>query len=172
MPAASYFVQAVFNVYEPFHLASGKTVLLPPDHGEGQHWNRKPGNPYDAPERLDWTATSQATLTLDRVIPPVPTAEDLLAKDPGAKQYLHHVHMRSAKLSAFWGRDMYLDAWVLLPPGFAEHPNAHYPLVVYQDHFTPYFGLAFRTVPPTPEMQGLERARAEQGYRFFEFFLI
>ena len=168
MPAASYFVQAVFNVYEPFHLASGKTVLLPPDHGEGQHWNRKPGNPYDAPERLDWTATSRATLTLDRVIPPVPTAEDLLAKDSGAKRFLHHVHMRSAKLSAFWGRDMYLDAWVLLPPGFAEHPNARYPLVVYQDHFTPYFGLAFRTVPPTPEMQGRERARAEQGYSFFE----
>ena len=26
-----YFVQAVFNVYEPFHLATGKTVWLPPD---------------------------------------------------------------------------------------------------------------------------------------------
>ena len=38
-----YFVQGVFNVYEQFHLASGKTVWLPPDRGEGQKWNRKPG---------------------------------------------------------------------------------------------------------------------------------
>ena len=168
VPAGSYFVQAVFNVYEPFHLASGKTVLLPPDRGEGQHWNRKPGNPYDAPVKLDWSPAAKLRLTLDRVIPPVPTPDELLAKDPGAKPYLRYVHMRSAKLSAFWGRDMFLSAWVLLPPGFSEHPGAHYPTVVYQDHFSPGFGLAFRTVPPTPEMKGRERSRAEAGYGFFE----
>ena len=52
LDAGDYFVQAVFNVYEPFHLASGKTVWLPPDKGEGQHWNRKPGNPYNKPEKV------------------------------------------------------------------------------------------------------------------------
>ena len=168
VPAGSYSVQSVLNVYEPFHLASGKTVMLPPDHGEGQHWNRKPGNPYDAPEKLDWSANKAARLTLDKVIPPVPTPEELLAKDPGAKQYLRFVHMRSAKLSAFWGRDMYVNAWVLLPPGFDEHPDAHYPTVVYQDHFSATFGLAFRTTPPTPDMKGRERSRAEQGYQFYQ----
>jgi hypothetical protein len=150
VPPGHYFLQAVFNVYEPFHLASGKTVMLPPDRGEGQHWNRKPGNPFNAPQSIDWSP------------------EQLLAKDPGAKQYLRFVHMRSEKLSRFWGRDMYLNAWVLLPPGFSEHPGAHYPLVVYQDHFSPYFGLAFRTTPPGPEMKGRERARAQEGYQFFE----
>ena len=44
LEAGDYFVQAVFNVYEEFHLASGKTVWLPPDKGEGQRWNAKPGN--------------------------------------------------------------------------------------------------------------------------------
>ena len=39
LDAGDYYVQAVFNVYEQFHLASGKTVWLPPDKGEGQHWN-------------------------------------------------------------------------------------------------------------------------------------
>ncbi len=168
LPPDSYFVQAVFNVYEPFHLAGGKTVMLPPDRGEGQHWNRKPGNPYDAPQKIAWIGSGEARLTLDQVIAPVPTADDLLAKDPGAKPYLRHVHMRSAKLSAFWGRDMFLDAWVLLPPGFNEHPDARYPLAVYQDHFTPYFGLQFRTTPPTAELKGRERARAAGGYQFFE----
>ncbi len=167
LPPGSYLVQSVFNVYEPFHLASGKTVLLPPDHGEGQHWNRKPGNPYDAPVKVEWSASTSTRLTLDKVIPPVPTPDELLAKDPGAKQYLRYVRMRSAKLSAFWGRDMYLDAWVLLPPGFNEHPNAHFPTVVYQDHFSPYFRF-LRTTPPTPEMKGRERASAEAGFQFFE----
>ena len=41
LDAGDYYVQAVFNVYEQFHLASGKTVWLPPDKGEGQHWNLK-----------------------------------------------------------------------------------------------------------------------------------
>ena len=167
VPGGSYFAQAVFNVYEPFHLQSGKTVMLPPDHGEGQHWNRKPGNPYNAPVQLEWTSSAKVRLTLDRVIPPVPTSDDLLAKDPGAKQYLRYVHLRSAKLSAFWGRDMFLSAWVLLPPGFSEHPHARYPTVVYQDHFSPYFR-GFRTTPPTPQMQGRERSSAEIGYQFFE----
>ncbi len=168
VPAGTYFVQAVFNVYEPFHLASGKTVLLPPDRGEGQHWNRKPGNPYSVPIRLDWTPGSTATLKLDRVIQPVATADELLAKDPGARPFLRTIHMRSPKLSAFWGRDMFLDAWVLLPPGFDQHSGAHYPTVVYQEHFFPGFELPFRSAPPTPEMKGRARRGAEEGYQFFE----
>src|ERR1700755_2613047 len=43
LDAGDYYVQAVFNVYEEFHLASGKTLWLPPDRGEGQHWNEQPG---------------------------------------------------------------------------------------------------------------------------------
>ena len=45
LDGGDYFVQAVFNVYELFHLASGKNLWLPPDKGEGQHWQSKPGNP-------------------------------------------------------------------------------------------------------------------------------
>ena len=86
-----YTVQAVFNVYEQFHLASGKTLWLPPDKGEGQHWNRKPGNPYNAPVKLHIDPKSHATLklTLDKVIPPIAgTDEDpavIAAKDADRK---------------------------------------------------------------------------------------
>jgi hypothetical protein len=168
VPAGTYYIQAVFNVYEPFHLASGKTVMLPPDHGEGQHWNRKPGNPFSAPQKIDWSPSKTLQLQLDKVIPPVPTPDELLAQDPGAKQYLRFIHMRSEKLSAFWGRDMYLNAWVLLPPGFDEHKDAHYPTVIYQDHFSPTFGIAFRTTPPAADKQGRQRNRAQQGYQFYQ----
>ena len=59
LDAGDYYVQAVFNVYEQFHLASGKTVWLPPDKGEGQHWNLKPGNPYNKPQKIHFDPKSQ-----------------------------------------------------------------------------------------------------------------
>jgi hypothetical protein len=166
-----YAVQGVFNVYEQFHLASGKTLWLPPDRGEGQHWNHKPGNPYNAPVMLHIDPHSSTTLhvTLDKVIPPIAgTAEDpavIAAKEPGAK-WLRYVHFRSQKLSKFWGRDMYLGAWVLLPDGFDEHPRAHYPLIVYQDHFRAGFGapIPWVTAPP-PANAG---SRTVAGYKFFQ----
>lgn len=169
-----YTVQAIFNVYEQFHLSSGKTLWLPPDKGEGQHWNLKPGNPYDAPVKLhiDPKSNTILKLTLDKVIPPI-TGTDrdpafIAAHDPGAK-WLKYMRFRSEKLSKFWGRDMYLGAWVLLPDGFDTHPDAHYPLIVYQDHFHPEFAapVSFDTTPPGPAT-GRSHARAAAGYKFFQ----
>ncbi len=167
-----YYIQAVFNVYELFHLASGKSVWLPPDKGEGQHWNRKPGNPYNKPVKLHFDPKAQAAikLTLDQVIPPIQgTDQDpavMAAKDPAAK-WLKYMRFRSEKLSRFWGRDTYLSAWILLPDGFDEHPDAKYPLVVYQDHYSAGFRpVPFITTPPDPKSPG---ARSQQnGYRFFQ----
>jgi len=73
IPAGDYFVQGVFNVYETYHLASGKTVKLAPDRGEGQHWASKPGNFYSAPVKLhvNPAAGGILRLTLDKIIPPI-----------------------------------------------------------------------------------------------------
>ena len=49
IPAGDYFVQALINRYETFNLKTGHTVKLPPDQGEGQQWNSKPGNFYSKP---------------------------------------------------------------------------------------------------------------------------
>ena len=32
-------------------------------------------------------------------------------------------------LTKFWGHPMYIGAIVLLPKGYDEHPNAHYPVI-------------------------------------------
>jgi hypothetical protein len=172
LDAGDYFVQAVLNVYEPFHLASGKTVWLPPDKGEGQHWNLKPGNPYSKPVKIHFDPSERATvrLTLDQVIPAIEgTDQDpvvMAAKEPGAK-WLKYMRFRSERLSKFWGRDVYLGAWILLPDGFEDHPDAHYPLVVYQDHYHAGFG-------PVPWVTTLADAkkpgarRQGSGYKFFQ----
>ena len=170
LDAGDYNVQAVFNVYEEFHLASGKTVWLPPDKGEGQHWDRKPGNPYNEPRKVhfDPKASTTVKLALDKVIPPIEGTDAdpvvMAAKDPGAK-WLKYERFRSEKLSKFWGRDVYLGAWVLLPDGFDDHPNARYPLVVYQDHYHASIGpVRFLTTPPDPKAG----RGAASGYKFFQ----
>jgi hypothetical protein len=172
LDAGDYFVQAVFNVYEQFHLASGKTVWLPPDKGEGQHWNLKPANLYNKPVKVHFDPKSQQSikLTLDQVIPPVEgTDKDpvvMAAKDPGAK-WLKYMRFRSEKLSQFWGRDVWLGAWILLPDGFDDHPEAKYPLVVYQDHYHAGLGpVPFVTTPPDPKSPAARRLG--NGYRFFQ----
>ena len=167
-----YFVQAVFNRYELFHLASGKNVWLPPDKGEGQHWNLKPGNPYNTPVKVHFDPHSPSTikLTLDKTIPSIEgTAADpgVIAKQQPAAKWLKYMRFRSEKLSQFWARDMYLGAWILLPDGFDEHPDAKYPLVVYQDHFHPGFGPSpFVTSMPDPKTPAGPRDKA--GFRFFQ----
>jgi hypothetical protein len=177
LPAGDYLVQAVFNVYEQFHLADGRNLWLPPDKGEGQHWNRKPGNPYNAPVKLhlDFNSNTPIKLTLDKVIPPIEgTDQDpvqIAAKSPAAK-WLKFVRFKSDKLSKFWGRDVYLGAWVLLPDGFDEHPDARYPLVVYQDHYHAAFGapLPFMTTPPSSDGKGTGNAKPREryGYKFYQ----
>jgi hypothetical protein len=170
LDAGDYSVQAVFNVYELFHLADGRNLWLPPDKGEGQHWNLKPGNPYNRPVKLHFDPKSPQTikLALDRVLPSIEGTEHdpevLAAKEPGAK-WLRYTRFKSAVLSQFWGRDVYLGAWILLPDGFDDHPNAKFPLIVYQDHFSE----GFRPVPwvtsPPDAKAGL---RDKAGYKFFQ----
>ena len=118
LPAGEYSVQAVLNVYETFNLATGHTVMLPPDRGEGQQWARKPGNLYSTPKtvRIDPSRAETIEIVLDQVIPEIEPPEDT--------KYIKHIRMRSDLLSEFWGRDMYLGAHVLVPEGFDEHPEA------------------------------------------------
>jgi len=168
--AGDYYIQGVFNVYEQFHLASGKTVWLPPDKGEGQRWNQKPGNPFSKPVKVHIDGKAQIKLTLDQIIPPVEgTPEDpsVIAQQQPTAKWLKFERFRSEKLSAFWGRDMYLGAWILLPDEFDGHPDAKYPVIVYQDHFHSGIGPAqFTATPPDPKSPQFRRM--QNGYRLYQ----
>lgn len=167
-----YYMQAVFNVYEPFHMASGKTLWLPPDRGEGQHWNTKPGNHFNQPIEVHFDPKLENTIriTLDQVIPPLegtPADPLFIAQQQPTSRWLKYERFRSQKLSSFWGRDVYLGVWILLPDGFDEHRAAKYPLIVYQDHYHPGIGPAqFTAVPPDPKSPQFRRL--QNGYRLFQ----
>ncbi|HEX9728776.1 MAG TPA: hypothetical protein VGA37_09760 [Gemmatimonadales bacterium] len=145
VPPGRYWVQALLNRYETFHRSDGHTVKLPPDRGEGQQWNRKPGNLYSTPRAITVTPRRDAVvrITLDQEIPPIP--------DPPDTKYIRHERIQSDLLTRFWGRPMFLGANILLPEAFDEHPNARYPLVVDHGHFPYTFG-GFREAPPDAEL--------------------
>jgi hypothetical protein len=146
IPAGTYVVQALLHRYETFRRADGHTVKLPMDRGEGQQWNRAPGNLYSTPRkvRLDPAEGGTVDITLDKVIPPIP--------DPPATKYVKHERIQSERLTKFWGRPMHLGAHVLLPEGFDEHPDARYPLAIFHGHFPHDLG-GFRSQPPDPDLK-------------------
>lgn len=141
-----YNVQAVLHKYETFHRADGHVVKLPMERGEGQQWNRAPGNLYSTPQKMAIRTQENRTIQirLDKVIPPIP--------EPPTTKYVKHERIKSELLSKFWGRDMYLGAHVLLPEGFDKYPNARYPLVINHGHF-PQTIDGWRETPPDPNVK-------------------
>ena len=171
IPAGTYTVQALLHRYETFHRADGKTVKLPMDRGEGQQWNKAPGNLYSTPRKiaLDPRQGGPIRIALDQVIPPIP--------DPPDTKYIKHVKIQSERLTKFWGRPMYLGAHVLVPEGFDTHPNARYPLVIDHGHFPATFG-GFREEPPEADLKpefserfnwpGYNRTQQEHAHQFYK----
>lgn len=146
IPAGEYWVQALLHTYETFNLSTGHTVKLPMDNGEGQQWNRSPGNIYSTPVKvtIDDNKSTNFSIVMDQIIAPIEEAKDT--------EWIKHIKMKSELLSEFWGRDMYLGAHVLLPKGFEDHPEANYPLMVFHGHYPSDFG-GFRTTPPDPDLE-------------------
>ena len=142
LPPGTYRAQAILNRYETFHRADGHVVKLPPDKGEGQQWARKPGNLYSPVTEFTVGEGGSHTLSL-ALTEEIPPVADFAAQET---EWIKYVRIRSDLLSDFWGTDMYLAAWVLLPQGFDDHPEARYPLAIFHGHFPSSFS-GFRTEP-------------------------
>jgi hypothetical protein len=166
-----YYVQALLHKYETFRRADGKTVKLPMDRGEGQQWNRAPGNTYSKPLKVTIKdgKNPRIDLTLDQEIPPIDPPKDT--------KYIKHIRIQSELLTKFWGRPMHLGAHVLVPEGFDEHPEARYPLIINHGHFPDDF-TGFRTEPPDPnlkpdynerfKLEGYNRIEQQEAYDFYK----
>ncbi|WP_415374386.1 alpha/beta hydrolase-fold protein [Patiriisocius sp. Uisw_017] len=171
IPSDTYYVQALLHTYETFNLSTGHTVKLPMDNGEGQQWNKSPGNIYNDPVEISFSTESSITenITIDKIIPPI--------EEPKDTEWVKHIKMKSEKLSAFYGRDMYLGAHILLPKDFDKHPEAKYPLMVFQGHFPSDFG-NWRTTRLDPNMKseysdrfkvdGYNKVLEQEAYDFYE----
>ena len=171
LPAGKYRVQALLHRYETFRRADGHVVKLPMDRGEGQQWNKAPGNLYSTPKEIaiDPAKAETIAIVLDQVIPPIP--------EPASTKYVKHEKLLSERLSKFWGRPIYLGAHVLLPEGYDTHPNARYPLVINHGHFPDTIG-GWREEPADPNLapkyserfhrEGYNRTEQELAYQLYK----
>ena len=178
LPPGDYLVEAVLNVYETFHLGNGKVVKLPPDKGEGQHWQTKPGNFLSKPQKLhlDPATSGAISIAFDHK---VPLLEQELSDVESILDWRHitepvkveddkwtrYFHMQSELLTKFWGRPTEIGAVVLLPDGWDAHPDARYPVLISEDHYHRHFFPSFRTTPPDSHLIDRERAKKDSGDR-------
>ena len=183
LPPGDYWVQGLLNVYETFHLGDGRTLKLPPDKGEGQHWQVKPGNLYSKPQKIHIDPKSGFAIRIS-LTEKIPALENELkdvdsvvgwsgANDEHAiadNKWEKHIRIQSDLLTKFWGRPTYLGAVVLLPDGWEEHPDAHYPIIVEQDHFHRDMPgvIPFRITPPSDNLKGGELRTAKNGYKLYQ----
>ena len=113
--AGSYRAQAVLDVQHSYNYAG-----------------RAPGDLVSSPISVELPFSAAPTLTLAQVLPEPP---DPLAQRPDVISALKPLDFVSPVLTRFWGRDIHMRGWVLLPPGYATHPNEKYPTVYFTHGF-------------------------------------
>ena len=88
-----YYVQALLHTYETFNLVTGQTVKLPMDNGEGQKWNRSPGNLYSKPFKItiEEKGVIKFDIELDQIIADI--------DEPADTEWIKHIKLKSQKLS-------------------------------------------------------------------------
>ncbi len=161
IPAGEYFVQGFINIYSEFKRSDGHTIWVHDDQWEGQQWNRSPGNLYSDVIKvaIDPSRPQTIRLSCKNVIPPVEIPPDT--------QYLKRIKFESKILTEFWGRPIYLGATILLPEGYDDHPDVHYPVNYVQGHFSLRGPHGFRTEEPEED----DNERVKRGYDFYKYWI-
>jgi hypothetical protein len=164
LPAGEYFVQALVLPYERLRRADGHTIWARMNDGSVEAFNRAAGNLYSDVQRVTLsrgTATS-ARLEVTKVVPAAPPPTDT--------EWLKHVRVQSQMLTRFWGRPIYIHAHVLLPKGYAEHPDRYYPSVYSLGHGRTPFG--FSTTPSSRPRGDINPVTGtESGYDFYQSWI-
>lgn len=159
IPSGDYYVQGYINIYTEFKRSDGHTLWLHNDQWEGQRWDISPGNIASEVIKvhIDPAESQAVKLVCNRVNPPI--------RMPADTKWVKRIKFKSKILSEFWGQPIYLGATILLPKGYDEHPDVHYPVNYAQGHFSrrsPYY---FRAEPPEDD-----DPYDEFGYEFNQYW--
>lgn len=159
LPAGDYYVQAVVDVYTQVHRADGHTIWVHLNDGHIETFQIAAGNLYSDVQKVHIGGAAGGTVTLAaaHVMPEQPKEKDT--------EWVKHVRVQSDLLTKFWGRPIYVHATVLLPKGYADHPNAYYPSVYTLGHGTPF---QFSTTPGRNSGTINPITGTESGYDFYQ----
>ncbi|MGI8499035.1 MAG: alpha/beta hydrolase-fold protein [Gemmatimonadaceae bacterium] len=153
-----YYAQAIVNVYTRVHRADGHIISVPVNDGTEEWFNIAAGNLYSDVQRITVGQGGTVRLSISHAIPPTQL--------PANSEWVQHLKIQSQALTRFWGRPTFIHATVLLPKGYADHPNVRYPSVYTMGHGVPFF---FTTDSSPKPRQAEDRARTglESGHEFY-----
>lgn len=117
-PKGDYQVQAVLDVAHTYNYDERQPGDLFTPVTDLKTWNPLTDSPPD--------------LTLSTTVPEHP---DPLANEPEIDAALKPIDSISPVLSRFWGRDIHMKGWVLLPSDYSDHPQNRYPTVYFTHGF-------------------------------------
>lgn len=162
LPKGEYYAQAIVNVYEPVKRADGKTIWVHLNDGTQEVMQIAAGNVYSDVQKIQVGSGGTVKLRIDKVIAAQPRPQDT--------EWVKHVRLQSAKLTAFWGRPIYVHATVLLPKGYDDHPNVRYPTVYTFGHNVP-----FNLTTDSTRVRGLGQLNpvtgVETGFDFYKSWI-
>ena len=162
LPPGDYYAQAIVNVYEPVKRADGKTIWVHMNDGTQEVMQIAAGNMYSDVQKI----------TVARAAPADGEAahhEDHHGVSRGRQdtEWVKRVRIQSQKLTAFWGRPIYMHATVLLPKGYNEHTSVRYPTVYTFGHNVP-----FNLQPDSTRVRNVGQINpvtgVETGYDFYK----
>ena len=130
LPEGKYWVQAVVNVYHRVSRADGHTIWVPFNDGRQAPFQVAEGNLLSTPMEVQVTRGGITRITIDQVVP--------RESDPVDTEWVKHFKIRSPRLSAFWGRPVFLHATALLPRGYATETGRRYPTIYTLGHSVPF----------------------------------
>ncbi len=164
LPSGDYYVQALLIRYTYVRRSDGHDLWVPlsPTPLVAA---RFPGNLYSKVQKLTLNPARQFVVPIELAETIAPYVEE-----PDT-QWLKTVRIKSEILSRFWGTPIYFGARVLLPRGFADHPQSRFPGIYVFGHGTPFF---FNTDPATNTERALARARdanLQTGYEFYQTWM-
>jgi hypothetical protein len=169
----NYTVQAQMMVYEEYHRENLAPVLLPkscinPSGGNGAY-DSPIGTLFSTPLHVMLDDHFQVSLEMDSVVKPSPS--------PGCagygrenSEFIKTFRWKSELLTKFWGKEMVLEACVLLPFGWSEHPNAKYPLIVSHGHYSAQWAVAspFEETEPTSDPNTYDYVSKMYGHYLYK----
>lgn len=128
LPPGDYHVQARVNAYTLVDRADGHSIWVHINDGTvaQSRFASAEGDLYSDVQRIRVGEDAAVSLSLTNAMGPPSYPED--------SEWHRHVKFQSPSLTEFWGYPVYIHARVLLPKGYADHPEARYPTVYTLGH--------------------------------------
>lgn len=182
IPPGDYLVQAQLYQFKTYYTGKDRQALNLREscvaNGEDGTYGPPPGTLFSKPQKE--TISSLRGLSkqvIEILIDQEDGVEEAASKEiPGCaglgmenSEYIRTLRVNSTLLGEFWGQDVILEACILLPYGFDDHPEAKYPLMIGHGHYSAIFapGGGFRPEPPEAGLSGYKRVSEEYDHYLY-----